>query len=252
VKRRFNYTGRKRIALSDVVVAVSGADRNATFDVTFNLGRYTFPADAKVFVEAYRQMDWMRFDFGQAISIRPPSARHLDRFDSPAGVRFRVRVVSPDGTPAGRLVAEADGISARTPRSETGKRTLLPLEPASLEGELFRLDLTGEQPVLLVERELGGDWQSAAASPLFESLVYPHVLRSVLTELVNDGWSGGDWDPGSWQADWARLVRSLPGFAEPPADESEVGDWIDTIVEAFCRTHRMVERFNRVWSGGVS
>jgi hypothetical protein len=87
---------------------------------------------------------------------------------------------------------------------------------------------------------------------LFESLVYPQVLRGVLTELVKDGWSEGDWDPGTWQADWARLVRSLPGFTEPPADENELVNWIDTVVEAFCRTHRMCERFNKVWGGGVS
>jgi hypothetical protein len=253
MKRSFNYTGRKRIALSDAVVAISGTGRNATFDVTLNLGKYKFPVHSKVFVEAYRQMDWMRFDFGLAGGVQAPIDRRLDRFDSVDGVLFRVRVVSPDGTPSGKLVAEADRISARLPGTKTARRNLLPLVPASLEGELFRLDLTSEsQPILLVERELGGDWQSAAASPLFESLVYPQVLRGVLTELMKDGWSEGDWDPGTWQADWARLVRSLPGFTEPPVDETELGNWIDTVVEAFCRTHRMCERFNKVWSGGVS
>ena len=127
------------------------------------------------------------------------------------------------------------------PHTLKGRRTLLPLAPATLQGELFRLDVSGEQPTLLVERELGGDWQAAAASPTFESLVYPQVLRSLISELLKDGWPDGEADSGGWQVDWVLLLENLPGFADPPDDEIEYPDWIDTVVEAFCRDHRMCE-----------
>ena len=80
------------------------------FDATLDLAKYKFPDNARVYVEAYRQMEWMRFDFGSVASVRPPADRQLSRFESPEGVLFRIRVVSPDGTPSGRLVAEADRI----------------------------------------------------------------------------------------------------------------------------------------------
>lgn len=250
MKRSLNYTGRKRIALSDVAVVVTGKDGAAAFDAILDLAKYKFPANARVYVEAYRQMEWMRFDFGSAAGIHPPADRQLNRFESPEGVLFRIRVVSPDGTPSGRLVAEADRVTVRMPHTPKGRRTLLPLAPATLQGELFRLDTSGEQPVLLVERELGGDWQAAAASPAFESLVYPQVLRSLLSELLKDGWPDMEEDSDGWQAGWALLLESLPGFSDPPEDENEYADWIDTVVEAFCRNHRMCERFNQAWSGG--
>src|SRR5476651_1773831 len=100
MKRSLNFTGRKRIAQSDVVVAITGKDGNAAFDATLALAKYKFPDNARVYVEAYRQMDWMRFDFGSAASIRPPDDRRLTRFESAEGVLFRIRVVSPDGTPS--------------------------------------------------------------------------------------------------------------------------------------------------------
>jgi hypothetical protein len=251
MKRSLNYTGRRRIALSDVAITVAGSDASGSFTATLNLATYEFPASARVFVEAYRRMEWMRFDFGTAAQLVPPVNRRLSRFESLEGVLFRLRVVSPGGPSHGKLLAEADSIPVQLSEpAEEKRRTLLPVEPAALQGELFRVDFSGERPILLVERELGGDWQSAAASPLFESLVYPAVLRTVITELLRDEWPEEDEDSAGWQRDWARLLESLPGFVEPPDREEDYDDWKDTLVEAFCRQHRMLDRFNISWGTG--
>jgi hypothetical protein len=249
MKRSLNYTGRRRLPLTDVAITITSPQENPAFDATLNIAAHGFPETSRVFVEAYRRMEWMRFDFGTIGHLLPPPDRRLTRFESLNGVLFRVRVVSPEGSPSGKLLGEADRIPVQIPTpTEQTRRTLLPLVPESLQGELFRLDLSGE-PLLLVERELGGDWQAAAGSPLFESLVYPSVLRAIVEELLREGWP--DDDEADWHGDWARFAESLPGFTDPPAEDSDRDEWIDTVVEAFCRAHRMLDRFNTAWTGAA-
>lgn len=249
--RRLNYTSRKRVPLENARVTVTESKEVLAFETTLKLDGHGLPSGARVFVEAYRRMEWMRFDFGTVGAITAPVDRRLTRFESPNGILFRIRIVSPDGTPAGKLLAEADRIRPVTSeRKNQDRRTLLPLQPVSLDGELFRLDLTND-PVLLVERTLGDYWESTASSPVFQALVYPNVFRQVLATLV-DQWPDDD-DVDGWQADWAAMARSIPGFEPPPPaneEESTKAAWIDARVSAFARSHRLLDLFNTAWTEG--
>jgi hypothetical protein len=220
-----------------------------SFDAALDLSDYSLPTDAKVFVEAYRRMDWMRFDFGTVGAVFPPSDRRLLRFDASDGVLFRVRVVSPDGSPTGKVLAEADRIRPRSSDSkDKNRRSLLPLESAPLNGELFRLDLSAE-PVLLIEQTLGaGDWRSCARDPLFHALVYPCVLRQILDRLTADAWP--EEGTAGWEGDWARFIESLPGFYERPDEDGDTDAWIDAMVGSFARERRLLEAFNAKWTDG--
>ena len=52
--RRLNYTGRRRIARSQVMVRlVPAADGVWSFDADFTLAEHDFPAESSVFIEAY-------------------------------------------------------------------------------------------------------------------------------------------------------------------------------------------------------
>src|SRR5437879_6032568 len=82
--RRLHYTGRIRIHRTDVRL-VSREDQGAvSFDAELRLGEYDLPPEALVFIEAYRQTNWMRFPFGTAGAIQPPAPeqRRLREFDS--------------------------------------------------------------------------------------------------------------------------------------------------------------------------
>ena len=87
----------------------------------FELDGYDLPAEALVFVKAYRQTTWMRWPWGTVGALQPPANRALAEFDSPDDVLFRVRVTSP-GTPEephGLLPAEADRVRLRSPEELT-------------------------------------------------------------------------------------------------------------------------------------
>jgi hypothetical protein len=154
-------------------------DGTLTFDAALELGEYELPADAHVFVEAYRQTTFMRFPHGTVAAPRPSAdqPRRLTEFATPEGLLFRVKVTAMEGR-AGVLLAEADRIPISDDEEQPDKRlALLPPAPGDLGQETWRVDFSGVNgPLLLVNRQVG-DWKGVAASPLFRSLVYPAAIR---------------------------------------------------------------------------
>jgi len=115
--RRFNYTGRKRILREDVPISLTGSKPIWGFDIDLTrITSYEFPPSARIYVEAYEQASYMRFDFGSVEKIAPVSkdARVLSEFEGSDGVRFRIKVV--DASLDAKVLAEADGILPLPPR----------------------------------------------------------------------------------------------------------------------------------------
>lgn len=248
--RRYNYTGRKAIDRSDTNVRIE--EHPLRFHAALALGDYGLPADAKVFVEAYRQTNWMRFDFGTVGTVQPPGDLRLSEFDTREGLLFRVRVTAT-ANPEGRLVAEADQISP-VHIQETGDETrepLLPIKPADLGDEVFRVDFT-DRPILLINSQFG-DWRALARSPFFVSMALPQALREILTRVLHVEEYFETDDPSNWRARWLKFATTLPASSEPPAEEEEdrFDDWINDAVAAFARMHGIKNRFNIFWSGGT-
>ncbi len=240
--RRLNFTGRKRIARDDVGFVIHSApDGTSTFDARLELSRYGFPADARVFVEAYRQASLMRFDYGTVSTLVPPAVRALPEFESPDEVLFRVRVTATSAD-AGKLLGEADRISPRRPEERPDLRIpLLPPIPENIGQEVWRVDFDGN-PWLKINSELP-DWKETARSPVFRALVYPAAMRQILERvLLVEKVSATD-DPADWRCRWLRFAAALPGSRSVPADSSEFDEWIENAVSAFARLWSMRGRY---------
>jgi hypothetical protein len=250
VIRRYNYTGRKAINRSDANMRIE--DGPLRFHAALALDNYGLLPDAKVFVEAYRQTNWMRFDFGTVGAVKAPGDLRLSEFDTREGILFRVRVTAT-ANPEGRLLAEADQISP-VHIKETGEETrepLLPIKPADLGEEVFRVDFS-DRPILLINNQFG-DWRALARSPFFVCMALPQTLREILTRVLRvEGYFETE-DPEDWRARWLRFAAALPGSSEPPEEEDtdSFDDWINGAVAAFARMHGMKARFNSYWSGGA-
>lgn len=248
--RRYNYTGRKAINRSDANMRIE--ENPLRFQAGLALADYGLPADAKVFVEAYRQTNWMRFDFGTVGTVKAPGDLRLAEFDTREGILFRVRVTAT-ADPEARLLAEADRISPIHIQA-TGEETrepLLPIKPADLGEEVFRVDFS-DRPILLINNQFG-DWRALAHSPFFVCMALPQALREILTRVLHvDRYFETD-DPDEWRARWLRFAAALPGSSEPPEEEEKdsFDDWINEAVAAFARMHGMKARFNSHWSGGA-
>jgi hypothetical protein len=254
MQRKFNYTNRVKLLQADVRFTLATESETATFDAVLDLDSYDLPPDALVFVEAYRQTAWMRFEWGTVAKLQVPTDRRLTEFESPEDILFRVRVTSPgsDDDDHGLLVAEADRIRLRGPEeTEDTREPLLPVIPDDLGDELWRLDLAGEKPRLLLNRNAGGDYRQIGRHPAFVALVYPAAMRVILWHILQTEDHHDFDDPDNPHSRWLRFAVDVLGVGEPPDEEADVErvtDWIDAAVAAFAAKHKLLDEFKAFWS----
>lgn len=249
MKRTFNYTGRRKIERRDVAITLREDRGTWVFDADLRLADYHFPRNAEVWLEAHRQNLWMQFAWGTISAMRPAANRRLTEFDVPEGILFRVRVVQPPGNEHHKLLGEADAIQfVKAGEASDKRRPLLEPVPDALDQLLWKLDLDSDPPRLLVNKDAKPTWRDLARSQHFLALVYPDVLRRLLTRvLIDDQWVEDDEEPG-WQADWVRFTRSL-GISTPlpnPDQRQDREAWIDEAVAAFARRHELRTKLDLV------
>lgn len=252
MRRTINSTDRQKLERGDIRLKLMGPEAGPrTFEFDIDLGEYDLPPDARVLVEASRQTNWKRFDFG---SVSAPSAERtgqLDEFGSAQGVRFRVKVVAAgDEGPAARILAQADNVPAGDPDDKAGGESLLAIDwnEESMGDELYRIEFGESTPILRINKQMLGapTWHTLTDSDTFRALALPAILRQILTHILL---IEGELDDGDdWRGQWVRLAaktfeageRPEAGEDEQP-DKSEVMAWIDRAVEGYCR-HRGVKR----------
>ena len=241
--RRYNYTGRRRLTSEDVEIRLHDYATPLSFEVNkLSLERHNLPGDATVFVEAYRQTSWMRFPLGTVGDLSYTGNMQLGEFESPLGIRFRVKVTSV-GDPRGRLLAEWDRIVPET--SEVGPESLLPVRPnGDLGQEVFRVAFD-DYPVLLINSRLTR-WKEISIEPVFTSLVYPSALRTVLTRILLIIKHFDSEDSEDWRSQWLMFAQGLPGVDKIPFDGDEMSDeaweeWIEQAINAFCKRNSIYD-----------
>ncbi len=246
---RLNFTGRRRISQNHVRISVTGIGGIETFNADIQLQSYELPATAKVIVEAYRQLELLRFDFGTVGCLAAPSSCRLSEFGTAAGLRFRIKVVSNDA-PRGRLLAVADRMVPRNEQQQSLSRVpLLAVKSQDLGREVWRLDFTDE-PLLLVNPRIVPKKQ-LVQSVEFQSLVLPEILRSILNRILLVEQARAVDDADHWTTLWLRFAGSMPGVGMLPDDsDPEVElDWIDAAISSFCRWRNLDKQFSGFWSG---
>jgi len=248
--RRFNYTNRVRISRADVRITLREEAGKLIFDADLTaLSEYELPPDSRIYVEAYRQANWMRFGFGQIGAINPSKNRFLTQFDSPEGIKFRVKV-TPNGD-THTLLAEADAIPLVQPEQDNTEHTpLLPVKPQKLGDEIYRVDFSGQdgRPLLLINSE-AGNYTDIGKSPAFISLVYPAVFREILTRVLLVEEHDDDIDPNDWKSQWVKFASLHPGLGELPdsADKDGRSQWIEKAGYAFSKRLQVRTRFSEFW-----
>ena len=242
--RRFNRTGRISIPSGRATVTLRRLERN---------GRGASSAgerDARVRVEAWRGNAFQRWDWGRVGAPTEPAERARILTDVPETSQFRVSVIAADDS--GRLLGLADKLRPRLP-----VESLLPLVPADLGGEVWRLDYgQGDDIVVLrVNRNIPDFDRTVRTDPAFRGLVMPQVLRSVLERaLLVEREDPGD-PEGRWSA-WFDLTRSILSDREAPSVSGDAQDdeiaqadrWIEAVVAAFSADKvKALDRYRESW-----
>ena len=256
--RRLNFTGRRRIPRSQVLVRLaSGTGEAWRFDATFALSDFQFPPESTIFVEAYNPTSYMRFDFGTIGELVVPEDRNLTDITATPLPKFRLKVVDRRER-HGQLLGVADKlIPLRADETPDQRQSLLPVEFTDLQNCIWRLDIS-DWPVLQLNRRVADLGEIARSADWFLGLVYPEVVRRILhAAVVDQGQTDPDFDDSDWTCLWLQYVCALPGVSKPPDGETEDArqrqrDWIEEAVQAFSRTREARERFEKAVTRGVT
>ena len=245
---RINFTGRKKIDKQHARVTFPddpvGSKRGHYFNFVLELESYKLPPEARVFLEATRGLTLMRFDLGTVghpADLTPSQRRLTDFAPEPDGVKLRVKVTQPDGPDAGKLLAEADGI---TP--EDGTSPLIYIAGSDALGQTpWRIELVptdSDLPTLYIHTTLGG---KGYAKDLYgKPLLMTAAAREVFAALVEVG--DHEDEPEHWAALWGRFATQVLKLADPADGESwseeEKRDWVEQAVNAFAEKERLVQQ----------
>lgn len=240
--RKLNYTGRRRIAQTDVSITLDalGPGRHA-FTADLRLAAYKLPKRARILVEAYKNVNRMRFDFGTIGAPAHPPAWQLEltEFAGTNNMLFRVKVVDFESD-LGKLLAEADQIRPQL-ADETGaeREALLHVRKDDLGERLWRAEIQdGDSelmPCVVINARL--EKASFTQSAEFRALVLPAVIEQVLHALPLPG----ECEPETWAARWWSFLGRL-GAGTPESNETRA-EWIDDAVDRFCRKNRLMKSY---------
>ena len=252
MKRRFNYTQRRKILRSQVAIAwVEPENENEPlrFDGELNLELDPpLPSNAEVFLEVYNGPILMRFQCGTVDSLSLPVNRELTDFSPGQRPLFRVKVTSPDD-PLKRLLARADSISPMSPHeAKTGRKAILPVELEDLGDLVWRVKMDDpDQPILQLNKAINepNAISTMAKEGDFLGLVYPAVMREILSTLLHPDSTSDETHP--WIDFGARMAGCMPpnddDFDETESDDftKECHIWIEKAVAGFA-SHFEVSR----------
>ena len=247
--RRFNYTSRMRINKSDAVITFDTSTKPLSFEAQLNLDKYNLEPTARVFVEAYRGNSFMRFDYGTVETLVPPADRQLLEIEGDEFSRFRVKIVDEE---SGKLLAISPQLNPGVD-SRDQREALLPLYPADTGNQIWRLKFENEG----VRMELNQHKDGIQKTPEFRSLVFPSVVREVLSYIVFIEKQEREEEPEDGEkSPWSKWLEFVSGFylEEYPgpyretddADVQNFLDWIEGAVDAFCDKNRIAEGISNV------
>jgi hypothetical protein len=242
--RRLNYTARQRLDRGAIQLSLADPDeRPARVRAAVRLPQ-GLPAHARIHLEAHQRTTRMRFDFGTV--ERPGFAEGfavLSEFDDPNAVLFALKVTAAHGEHAGLLLADRDGMRIDAADADEDRESLLPVAPGELGEDVWRLDFGSAGPMLMFNRTIT-DWRSFAVENRVRSLIYPAVLRQVLTRiLIIDDWVDLE-DKDDWRTKWLVFAHSFEGAGDLP-EAPNIADkqgWIDDAVMAFSTRARFMTR----------
>ena len=255
--RKFNYTGRKRIPRNRITITmVSNPNGPPSFDATFDLKGLNLPQKSKIYVEAYRRSFFKRYAFGILENPQPPKDCYLGDLDAKALVMFRIKVVDAGGK--GRILAAADKIMPhRLDEEPTDRLCLLPVDFVDLGQSIWRIDLAGDWPSLLLNSRIDEIREIARSDTSFLSLVYPEVVRQILHKIVvEEDHTDPESDPDDWMSQWLNFtsnllrVRYLPPSGESEPIIQEKLKWVDEAMEAFCSENKILDKFKQSLTPG--
>src|SRR5688500_6535444 len=105
--RKFNYTGRRKIPAEAIKIQILKNADQKYFIVNADLQKFKFPSDSKIYVEAYFNLNTLRFDYGTIGEPHSPSNTSLEDLPTDDNILFRLKVVDESDS-KGKILGKAE------------------------------------------------------------------------------------------------------------------------------------------------
>lgn len=239
MKRRLNYTERKRITQDRITISLSRRKGLAeSFSASVKPDGLNLPDAAKIYVEAYHRTDYVRYSLGTVGNPRLPEYTGLPDLAHPGDLKFRIIVVD-ETAEHGLILASADGIR---PTVEYEKQSILPVKIEDLGRQVWKLDFTGDEPVLVLNERLPNINNLPSTDPRFRLYILPAVLREVFSHMYFIDRIEDLEEPAvSWHRNWLDFAKRFlpdktrwPQRSDDEFSSEDVTDWIDRLELEFC------------------
>jgi hypothetical protein len=184
MKRRINFTGRKKIMQESVELNVTDLNTpNVAFSCSADLGRYNFPESAAVFLDVYRdKYIRQRYDLGTVGSPVKIRDEKIPKFSSYPVLTYRITVT--DQGQGGKLIlGRSSPILFTSSGPGSSASSILPLKFQKNMNQVWRIDVESGKPVLLINSGITGIEEKIRNDVLFRHSIFPAVLREILFYL---------------------------------------------------------------------
>jgi len=247
--RKFNYTNRLPIKRDRIQISLTKENRYKSFDAVLEIKDLGVPEESKIYIEPYFKTNQMRFDFGTVGEILQPKDRRLIDLLATDLIYFRIKIID-ESKKNGRILAMVSGIQPVELKKEPAKkRAILSVNfDAELGQRLFSIEFDNieDVPILEINRKLKSR-SELVRSDLFLSTIFPSVVKEIATEIVFDSdynWTDED---DCWQGYWLKYFKINLGLSliKPSleADYEERREWLEAVVDVFCATQKVRNKF---------
>lgn len=243
MKRRINFTNRKKINKSNIEIKINRNNDNEieSFESTVLIDKEKYKDESVVYLEAYHRTDFRRYKLGPVKNIRNLEDESFKDFLFPENKLFRVKVINKDGLITG-MANEIHPIDKGKP--EYMKRSILPvLFEEDLGMKIWELRYEARGPELYFNSKIDNIETIAKSNPSFFVFVLPQVIKEILYKIIFiDGIDNYE-DPNiDWHKDWINFARSLCTDDMPSLSnidkEEDIRNWIDTVIDSFTINHK--------------
>jgi hypothetical protein len=246
MRRRINYTGRKKLREADLEIMALRREEGVPFlsvDLDLDDVRYGFPGESQIRCEVKYKNHALTFPMGTVGAPQPLRAQALNGIpNNPTSLRVAIKVVGvQEGRPVeglytGRLrpeliggeVEEAEGL----------------IEVAYLdlgEGLVWNLNLDDE-PVLEVNTRVPRHKSLVEDDPIFHALVLPNVVKQVLAHIFLGEDPVDTQDPDGWACHWHDWAEQYAGPPPASAEVNELACWVDQVTDKFASGRQLLTR----------
>lgn len=243
--RKFNYTGRKKIPVNAINIRTFKSSGLHYFIANVDLRKYGFPADAKIYLEAYYNTNYQRFYYGTVGAPETPINTSLETLPADDNILFRIVVVDENES-KGKILGKANGIKPENNLNGGAKESILPVRYDDLNYQIWKIEFDNGHPgpVLVFNNEANfpGIRTKVNSDPSFISLVYPAAIRFILNKMVEENLF--DKDSGDWYVSWLNFFENVLGvFSTPQNNESaNLNDWVEEVISSFCQKYKVINR----------